>query len=322
MKLSKFLLKYRAKADTITKKVGTALHCSILSVGDNTATIVALMDAGALLPTQATLNTRWLHVICGWDGDDRIRMCPPQQVDGCILHDATPAFVAVRSFQGHLLKTLLPPDLNHVFQIRFRDAKGETKSTSTIPCMRELQALEKVFKTFKLLRHTYLSSCATNGDLDGVKLLIAKGANLNLDHETAIVPLVTAARFAHTDIAMLLLESGASVDRTDNESRTALHYAAFIGALDIVRLLCERGANPDTTVDNGYTALHCAASSNEATDSHRQVISTLCECGATVDAQTNDDVTALHVAAEQGSHELTCLLCERGATTGMKDNDG
>jgi ankyrin repeat protein len=322
----KILLGYRAKADVTTKKVGAPLHCCILSLGEHTTTITALIHAGARLTTQATVDTRWLHVICGWDGDDRTRMSSPQHVDGCILYDATPAFVAVRSFRDDLLETLLPADksdLNHAFQIDFQEAAAGSNSKSTKPRIREVQALEDEFDGFKSLRHTYLSSCATNGDLGGMKLLIAKRAKLDLDHKTIVVPLMTAAVEGHTKIVSLLLGSGASVDETGSDGSTALHCAAISGTPTIVRLLCERGAKPDTADDEGYTALHYAASRDETTtDGHRQVVGILCEHGATVDAQTNDGTTALNFAARQGLYEIVCLLCERGAMVNIQDQDG
>jgi ankyrin repeat protein len=322
----KILLGYRAKADVTTKKVGAPLHCCILSLGEHTTTITALIHAGARLTTQATVDTRWLHVICGWDGDDRTRMSSPQHVDGFILYDATPAFVAVRSFRGDLLETLLPADksdLNHAFQIDFQEAGAGSNSKSTIPRIREVRTLESKFDGFQSLRHTYLSSCATNGDLGGMELLIVKGAQIDLDHKTIVVPLMTAAFEGHTEIASLLLGSGASVNETGSDGSTALHCAAISGTPTIVRLLCERGVTLDTADDDGYTALHYAASRDEnTTDGHRQVVSTLCEYGATVDAQTNDGTTALHYAANSGAYNITCVLCERGAMIDMKDNDG
>jgi ankyrin repeat protein len=316
------LLKYRAKADATSKKVGTALHCCILSLGDHTINLMALIHAGARLTTQATIDTQWLHVICGWDGDDRTQLGSPRQVNSCILYDATPAFVAVRSLQDDLLETLLPPDLNQAFLIEFWRAEDGSKSKSTSSHIRELQALEDEYLAFGPLRHTYLSSCATNGDLDGVKLLITKGAKLDSDHETVIVPLMATACSAHTNIAMLLLESGASVHETGRDGITALHCAAVSGAPDMVRLLCERGAIPDTVDNGGATALYRVCSHSEATDGHSQVVSALCELGATVDAQSNTGATAIFLASRWGSYDIVCLLCERGAMIDMKDYDG
>jgi ankyrin repeat protein len=197
------ILKYRAKADVTTKKVGAPLHCCILSLGDHTTTLMALMNAGARVNTEATLDTRWLHVVCEWDGDDRTQLGSPQHVKGSIVHDATPAFVAVRSLQDNLLETLLPADLNHAFQIEFRKAEDGRNSISTSPRIQELQALEDSYVSSKSRRHTYLSSCATNGDLEGVKLLIAKGAKSELNHEPVVAPLMAAAVIGRTDIAML-----------------------------------------------------------------------------------------------------------------------
>jgi ankyrin repeat protein len=283
----KILLGYRAKADVTTKKVGAPLHCCILSLGEHTTTITALIHAGARLTTQATVDTRWLHVICGWDGDDRTRMSSPQHVDGCILYDATPAFVAVRSFRGDLLETLLPADksdLNNAFQIDFQEAGAGSNSKSTIPRIREVQALEDEFDGFKSLRHTYLSSCATNGNSDGVKLLIAKGASIDLADETVVIPLIMAVVGEHTEVVTLLLESGASIDRTSNDGSTALHYAVAVCSIDLVRLLCERGVNIDATDENDYTALHDTVVHVQNPDSCSQIISMICKRGAKIDS--------------------------------------
>jgi ankyrin len=316
------LLKYKAKADATTKRVGAPLHCCILSLGDHMETLTVLMNAGAHLTTQATIDTRWLEVIFEWDGDDRTRMSSPQQVNGCIFYDATPAFVAVRCFRNELLTLLLPRDLNYAFRIQVREVVNGNHTRSTIPCIRELQPIEYRKTGTSSFRHTYLSSCAANGNLDGVKLLIAKGANIDLDHELVIAPLVTAARFGHTDIITLLLESGASVDKIGNEGHTALQCAASCGAPDVVRLLCERGATLDTVDDVGRTALHYAANRAKATDGHRQVVIVLCERGATVDTQTSGGLTALHYAAMSGHSDIACLLCEFGAAIDMQDDHG
>jgi ankyrin repeat protein len=153
-----------------------------------------------------------------------------------------------------------------------------------------------------------------------VKLLIAKGAKFELNHETVVAPLMAAAVIGHTDIAMLHLESGASIDKTGNEGRTALHAAACTSAPDIVRLLCERGAYPDIVDDDGIAALHFVAEQNGPTDGHLRVVSTLCECDASVDAKTPDGFTALHLAVMKGLYDIACLLCERGAMTEMQSN--
>jgi hypothetical protein len=90
------LLRYRAKADTRTKLLGTALHCCVLAVGENKDIAIALIAAQASLSAQVTIDTRWLSVVCSYDGDPRCQMALPAKLEGCTLFDVTPAFLAVR----------------------------------------------------------------------------------------------------------------------------------------------------------------------------------------------------------------------------------
>ena len=178
------LLKYRARPGAASAMLGTALHCAILSLGDNRDAVTALLNAGSSISAQATLDTRWLQVLCSWDGDDRNPIRPAQEVEGCVFLAATPALLAIRSFQSDLLEILLPFDLDQTFLIGFLSSKGPingkgtTSATAVPPSIRELQRFENTHyrSTSGLLPHTYLSCCARNGDHDGVRLLLARGA--------------------------------------------------------------------------------------------------------------------------------------------------
>ena len=54
-----------------------------------------------------------------------------------------------------------------------------------------------------------------------------------------------AAFVGNTDIGRLLIERGASVNLADNQGNTALWYAAHLGRVSFVRLLLENGASPE-----------------------------------------------------------------------------
>jgi ankyrin repeat protein len=220
------LLRWRARASTTTIKLGTALHCCVLGSQGHRANIDALLRAGAPTSTQATIDTRWLQAICEWDGSAQGPLRSPEEFEGCILHDTTPAYIAIRTMQSDLLNSLLPMDLESKFEITFFKATDDTNNSS--PHVRSVQ--ERRFDiTLPSARHTYLSSSAMTCDLATVRLLIARRASLQSDAEWwnwNITALMIAAGQGSTEIVRLLLDSGALVDTSSHEGWTALHYAA------------------------------------------------------------------------------------------------
>lgn len=76
-----------------------------------------------------------------------------------------------------------------------------------------------------------LHLAAINGNLRIIRLLLAAGANVNVQDSDGRTPMMKAVECGHTDVLQLLLETaGADVDLADREKgNTALH-TALIGA--------------------------------------------------------------------------------------------
>lgn len=193
VRITSLLLAHRARPSTVTPALGTALHCCVLSLGNYRDTVVRLLDAGASVSAGAILDTRWLQALCGWDGDDRNQIRSCQDLAGCILYDATPALVAARSFQSNLFDLLLPFDLDQNFRIKFLEAEDSGHPLLALPSSRHLQRAESMIPALHTRLHTYLSSCATNGDLSGVELLKTKGASFDTEDRKTIAPSMMAA---------------------------------------------------------------------------------------------------------------------------------
>lgn len=311
----KTLLKYKAKPRIVTKKVGTALHCCVASTEDQKPIITALLEAGANITTQATLDTQWLHAVCEWDGDDRNQIGSPLHVKAGVLHDTTPAFVAVQLARVGLLELLLPPDLDHVFRVGV--PKLEVVDGSIPPPIRtSTSGLQN--ETDGVLLHTYTSGCARTGDLAGVEYLLAKGAKFDLHDDTAATPLMVAAGQGHIAIATLLLDHGAPIDRRIGTGLTALHCAVSSNQAEMIRVLCERGASIEMKDNKGCTALSYATCNRDRPD----IVKVLCEHGATVDVKGNMGHTTLHLAAAKGYDKIVRALCEHGANVDAKADGG
>ncbi|HEX7936259.1 MAG TPA: ankyrin repeat domain-containing protein [Paraburkholderia sp.] len=99
-----------------------------------------------------------------------------------------------------------------------------------------------------------------NGDVDFVKQLIAKQAEIN---KKGWAPLHYAAANGHDDIVKLLLDNSAYVDAGSPNGTTPLMMAARGGHVSTVKLLLDNGA--DLTVKNqiGMTALDFAKTYKE-----------------------------------------------------------
>lgn len=94
------------------------------------------------------------------------------------------------------------------------------------------------------------------GDLEAVQQHIQAGSDLNVKEPTAgSTPLISAAIFGKTEIALALINAGADVDLANNDGSTALHCAAFLCRTELVQSLLEHGANKELKNNYGSTAL-------------------------------------------------------------------
>lgn len=77
---------------------------------------------------------------------------------------------------------------------------------------------------------TPLDFACYKGNLEIVKLLTEKGANVNNDkHVHGFTALMFAALGGYADVVQYLLENGAEIDRVNSVGRTASQLAAFVG---------------------------------------------------------------------------------------------
>jgi hypothetical protein len=84
-----------------------------------------------------------------------------------------------------------------------------------------------------------LIMAASGGHTDVVRLLLAKGADVNAKKYRGQTALMEAAENGHTDIVKILLDKGADVNVRDGYGHTAISRAASGGHHDIMRLLEE-----------------------------------------------------------------------------------
>ena len=157
-----------------------------------------------------------------------------------------------------------------------------------------------------------LHEAAKAGNIDQIKSLIKKGANINsLASDTGMMtPLHEAAIAGHKDVVEILLDHGARVDALDNMALTPLHCAAKNGHTDIAGLLIERGANVSSKDLFSATALH-----NASQKGHREIMELLIAKGADVNAKNYRGRSPLDVVGYRNHREIAKLLAANGTKT-------
>ncbi len=103
-----------------------------------------------------------------------------------------------------------------------------------------------------------LHQAAFDGDIDQVKLLVSKGADVNAKDMTGYTPLFYAVQSGQKKAAELLIGGGANVNARDGYGNTPLHYATAHGLYDVCEVLILNGADVGARNLMGGTALAMA----------------------------------------------------------------
>jgi ankyrin repeat protein len=158
-------------------------------------------------------------------------------------------------------------------------------------------------------RMTPFIRAASAGQLEIVKLLTGKGANIHAITSRAQTALHCAAENGHNEMVAYLLDNGAQVSLQDLSGRTPLMLAARMGRPRVaVRLLDHMGAQglEASSQYEGHTALHFAVSGG-----HAELVALLLNHGARADTTSRFGTSALQTAVERGHVEIVKLLVDR-----------
>jgi uncharacterized protein len=114
----------------------------------------------------------------------------------------------------------------------------------------------------------YFHAAINAGSIDCTKVMLARGANVNLAGDEGVTPLMTAARVTYrggVEMTALLIKNGANVNARASKGSTALMYASWGVAahyqdeyVEVVRLLIEHGAKVNVKNKMGDTPLSIA----------------------------------------------------------------
>ena len=172
---------------------------------------------------------------------------------------------------------------------------------------------------------TALSFAANRGRLDVCRLLISRGAELDVVAESGYTPLMSAlVNGASEEAATLLLDAGADpdpatkpVERFAGALTAPLILAASNGMARIARRLIDAKVNLDAQDYSGWTALKHAAGRGED-----EVVKALLIAGADINLADEEGWTPLIGAASKAAWSTVELLIDSGANVNIATESG
>ena len=159
-----------------------------------------------------------------------------------------------------------------------------------------------------------LFMAAQRGDVEKVRLLLDKGADINYKDAMVLghTPMTIAAAWGRTEVVKLLLNHGAQVDQQNSDGVTTLQCAASTSEIEMVKLLLDRQADVNHRDKYGRSPLFDAACQKCPPENARLLLAG----GADVNARDNKGKTAFYYAQANANQGVMEVLVKAGANGG------
>lgn len=156
---------------------------------------------------------------------------------------------------------------------------------------------------------TLLDAAAAGDHAAAIKLVGAKGVNVNAAGADGATAIMYASSNGDLELVRALIKAGASAKPANQFGTSALTEASIIGNAPIIEALLKAGADPNFKTPNGETPIMAAARSGKV-----DAAKLLLDAGADINAkETWGEQSALMWAAAQSQPEMVKFLASRGA---------
>lgn len=149
---------------------------------------------------------------------------------------------------------------------------------------------------------------ALEGNIDGIKIALANGGDVEDISADGRTPLMLAASEGHHEAIRTLVATGANIDATSSKGWTTLMNAVRNKDAPTVELLISTGADVNHLSPDRWTALAEAASQSET-----KIMRLLLDCDADTESRSSHDWTPLMHSAYKGDEVSIDLLLRAGA---------
>jgi ankyrin repeat protein len=232
---------------------------------------MALLSA---LPLQANRDASGLRAV----PDPWIRTAlfdTTQQVESLDIHSKTA--------NGTTLLMMAAPNADKVRLLIKRGADVNAKASSSANALSiaaayrgTAAALTALLDAGARVDPSALVFASMTGDLENVKLLLARGANPGAATRRG-TPLSQAVTFGYADIVQTLIAAGAPAKMTESTGINLLHWAAIANRPEVIAALTMAGVPVNAQDDFGFTPLMYAATIDFG---DTELIKTLLRAGA------------------------------------------
>ncbi len=175
---------------------------------------------------------------------------------------------------------------------------------------RVLLAIVAIFLISQLAACASLHDAAGAGNINAVRSMLDKGADVNAKDYNGFTPLHLTASMGHTETARLLIERGADINAKDKHGYAPLHWAVENGDIETTKYLIEHGAdinaNKYNTDGSSYmeTPLHLAAQLDNT-----EIVKLLIKHGSNIDIKSLLG-TPLAIARKHKKYETVEIIRE------------
>ncbi|XP_044762829.1 uncharacterized protein LOC123319871 [Coccinella septempunctata] len=321
VKIVNYLLSKNVKVDARTDVGATPLHLAALN--GHLDTVKALIRAGADVNSSNMNGNCALHWACETGREEIVKVLIKNGADVNVTdHENNFAPINYLAKDGFT-------DILKIFLENGADVNVTTKDGLT-PLLyavegRHLEIVDLLMQQdgievnrSNILRMTPLHGASMNGDVEIVRLLIMKGADLDCRNLEGMTPLHFACKHGHEAVVDLLIEHGVSIHAETSITRwLPLHMAAESGNENIMVKLIRKGSQINATTSKGANCLHIAVKNG------RNILDLLIRFGVDIHAKTKDrGFTPLHEAVIANSLQMVKCLLNAGAHIDDQDNAG